>query len=170
LKIDRIQFHGHSCICHAEKGTILMTTIKKRLLAIALSCAMVMTLLMGSAFAASEDLIAPHFENPTFGFELPKGGVAQVGDPIEKEKTGSAMFNIIYVTNGTGYPTYVNVRSANGTTRAGVAQRVYGATGDNPIYVSYLSGQGNVGAFYRPSAQTDALATLDANLGGSWRP
>lgn len=147
-----------------------MTTIKKRLLAIALSCAMAMTLLVGFAFAANEDLIAPHFENPTFGFDLPKNGVAQVGDPVEKDEAGKAMFNIIYVINGTGYPTYVNVRSANGATRVGVAQRVYGETGGTPIRVSYLSGQGNTGVSYCPSAQTDTLATQSAAIGGSWRP
>lgn len=71
------------------------------------------------------------------------------------------------VTNNTGLSFYVNVRSANGSTIVGTAQK---RSSTGAFFVSYLSGYGNVGTSYRPSGQTDTDAVKPVYIEGTWRP
>ena len=127
---------------------------------------------VGYASAHSEEstLQALRDSSPLYSFWLscPAGGTTDLATPRLKENPpAEALYNLSTVTNTTGLPFYINVRSEDGSTLVGDAVR---CTSAGAFLVDYLSGHGNVGTYYRPSGQTDNDATKPVYIEGTWRP
>ena len=144
-----------------------MKNQKNHLGILALCCLMIGTLFTGVASAVNGDFPTPYFEDSQFMFELPAHGDTVTGRSEKKTERGDAYFYILDIQNTSGMACYVNVRTNDGNTRAGYATPV---TGTGTHYVSYKSGYGSVGTYYRPAAQTDNDSDQTAQIGGAWHP
>jgi hypothetical protein len=102
----------------------------------------------------------------------PEGGGSYVaGAAREKVQSGYAHFNITKVSNNTGYPLYINVRTSNLSATVGTANTsIPTGTTSGSYRIYYKSNSGVVGNTYRPSAQTSTNATTAASISGTWRP
>ena len=82
-----------------------------------------------------------------------------------------ASYNLATLTNSSSYSIFINVRTSNGSTRAGNAREIhYWETAPKSFAVVYRNGFGVAGAYYRPSGQTDDDSPYGAYVQGEWHP
>ena len=111
-----------------------------------------------------------------FAFTLPYGGLLKKGTSHQKVVAGSAQFIVYSYTNSTGYYSYVNVRSSDGSTIKGTAHNIHpGSTPSFSFPVDYLiiNGvyQGIINMYYCPSAQASSSSIAGSvYISGVWRP
>ncbi len=126
------------------------------------------------AYAATPEVSGTASTTTYYNFYLsmPSHGVTDLATPRLKEHPApAATYSLTTVTNQSGQPCYINVRNSAGTAIVGNAYKIYsGQTGPMSFPVSYLSGYGNVGTYYRPSGQTSSSSPYGAYVQGSWRP
>lgn len=116
------------------------------------------------------------YENPvyySFWVSMDYGGDVDLATPREKIFSSSyASYTLTSVTNTTGWKFYINVRNQYGSAIAGNAHTVsVGASTPLSFVVSYLSGYGTVGNYYRPSGMSysNSIAGV-VTVCGEWLP
>lgn len=149
-----------------------MKKILKRISCLLLVAVIVTGLCVAYAAALEATGTASSTTYYNFYLSMPSGGTTDLATARLKEHpSAAATYSLTTVTNQTGYPCYINVRNSAGTVVVGSARTIYSnQTGPMSFPVSYLSGYGYVGTYYRPSGQTSSSSVYGAYVQGAWRP
>jgi len=149
--------------------------MKKRFGQIVPMCILAVMLLTVGANAASEDAaVTASSTAATFYTEtrtLPDHGRTSLG--LARTKVASpayANYKDITLNNNSGMPCYINVRTGDGSQGAICGRPIAVAGNAKYQHVYYTSGNGLIGATYRPSAQTDNESTISATITWTWQP